>query len=537
VARKITKQGCGLLIESENKIVISEELQQLIDEVVKENPSIEWRICKKCGRELPIHSKFFRKQRKNYYSICKDCMNRDISILPIKYSKEDAIKIYLDGINNNGRQKIRKFFWDKSENIKTIVRYLILDVYQYNIDDIYNNVTKEFFDKHNIPRNKSFHGVLDTLKYCYPEYKFIPWKFKITSMGYWNFDEHKKEGILWLIEQLKEDNLITSENDIPKIIRSEIFRKYNLGGLLDIFECNNYELFNFIFPGRWKPYDFHKTTHKYFNNKDNRVDAVRNIFLNRLKYDRNDLLSITADDFRNNGIPAVLFTYYNGSPSKCIIECFPEFNLLHWEFKQTSHNYWQKQINRKNALRELIEIKLKLKEDEIPQKINLSFLRNCYCGFYEVLKKYYKSNIFLWINEVYPNRYQQKDFNLLIASDGTICRSFEEILIHNYIIDELKPDYLSYGKHQNSIENIFYNEYYNESYIADWIINKKVIVEHFGLFRNKPKDKIYVDYYNKTIRKVEFYEKYCKENNMKFIALFSKDIRSNLKGVKQKLSF
>jgi len=294
-------------------------------------------------------------------------MNRDISILPIKYSKEDAIKIYLDGINNNGRQKIRRFFWDESENIKTIVRYLILDVFGYKIEDIYNNVTKEFFNKYNIPRNKGFNGVLGTLKHCFPEYEFIPWKFKMVSMGYWNSDEHKKEGILWLVEQLKIDRLITSEDDIPKIIRNEIFRKYNLGGLISIFKGNNYKLFNFMFPDRWKPYNFHQTTHKYFNSKNNRVEAVRDIFLNKLKYDRNNLLLITADDFRNNGISTILFTHYNGSPSRCIIECFPEFNLLHWEFKQTSHTYWQKQTNRKNALRELIEIKLKLNDDEIPQ--------------------------------------------------------------------------------------------------------------------------------------------------------------------------
>ncbi len=117
-----------------------------------------------------------------------------------------------------------------------------------------------------------------------------------------------------------------------------------------------------------------------------------------------------------------------------------------------------------------------------------------------MVDRHYESKFHLWIIEAFPKfNFQPRDFLLHIGADGQICDSKEELVIHNFLITNLRN-----AKIRREPKR-FINTLFNETYIPDWVIEqggKKYIVEYFGLY----KCSYYPDYTNKVERKISFYE-------------------------------
>jgi hypothetical protein len=130
-------------------------------------------------------------------------------------------------------------------------------------------------------------------------------------------------------------------------------------------------------------------------------------------------------------------------------------------------------------------------------------------------------------------QYNRKDY---YSSDGiTKLRSIEERDVFDFIRDNFKVDIiLSNGKK-------FKNKKYNESYIPDYIIhnvnniilNKKLIIEYYGLYKPDNNQSTFIQtYIEKTQRKNEYYKS---NPEIYFIDLYPTDLKNNFKGVKDKL--
>jgi hypothetical protein len=96
-------------------------------------------------------------------------------------------------------------------------------------------------------------------------------------------------------------------------------------------------------------------------------------------------------------------------------------------------------------------------------------------------------------------------------------------------------------KNKININNsIWYNKIYNESYIPDWIIkykNKIIIIEYFGWYLSHSKLEMFVNYTNKTHRKINYFTKYCEDNPQYFfISLFPEDLNNQLNNIKEKFN-
>lgn len=533
------------------------ELQKLIVEVLKENPEIEFRTCKKCGTELPLHIYFFPKRKANnkylFKHKCKICEygrngygygnngHKRNEILLNNITSEQLIEIYEEILS--GKRNIFPSGMSKNpNNIKILIRYLFLNKLNINKDDDFIGLKfAKIIDDYKLYRlyihtmGTGENLINDIIEY-FPEFKIYPWLFFTPKFYFWEDDKNVKITTKWFIDKLIEDNIIKSINDLPNVLSVDLMIKYRIYKILKV-KFNNclYDYLNYICPNKWKPYDLRHTTPNYFKDINNVVSAVKWLTQDILKYKkREDYLELKKDDFYNNNL-ITIFNQYKGSIYTILCLIFPEYNFREWEMSSTSNGFWKKRINRVKSLKELIEEKLKLELDQIPSVLSYSYLRDCHVRFCAILEIYYNYNIYSWVNECYPNVFKPDNFNILIAKDNTKVSSKDELILHNYFIDYLYNHKIVYKGNKRDNMGDWYNKEYNENYIPDWIINDNIIVEYFGWYDIKKYNQHvkFKDYINKTHRKIEYYNKNCEI----FIALYPEDLKFNLKGVKKKLSF
>ena len=119
--------------------------------------------------------------------------------------------------------------------------------------------------------------------------------------------------------------------------------------------------------------------------------------------------------------------------------------------------------------------------------------------------------------EAFPERnFSPEEFDLLVADDGQICDSKEELVLHNFLIQSV-----SYAKIEREAVR-FYNGEHDETYIPDWIIEqngRKYIVEYFGLYGSN----LYKGYTEKSERKMAFYPSLSQYT---FVAIFPEDFKA-----------
>lgn len=449
-------------------------------------------------------------------------------------SHDKMIRDYYENVN---KQRMPYNFWSK-DSLKTVLRHLIYDVHKFDKDEIYKNIDAKFFKQNKIGL-EIFPTIFEAMDYSFKELNLIPWKFKGVAKGFWNSIENRTSAVKWLIEELLINKTIDNVNDLPSKLRQKHFKDYGLSGLSNYMVDNKenvYDLLNVMYPNKWdlKDFIYLKKGYKAMTDDESKY-FIRDLFINKLNYKtREDFMSITQKTFKEQNLDAFLRKKYNASPSECIMDCFPEYEFSEWEFSKVKFGYWQDKNNRIAALKNLIENKLKLKTEEIPSVISYKFLENYFYKFRVVLDKYYKSNIFSWINEVYPDVFKESNFYEKICIDGTKVTSKEELLIHNFFVENLNNEIKYIGNNRNFL---FENKKCNENYIPDWIFDKSVIVEYFGLYRIGHNHELIKLYTEKTNRKVEYFSNYCKENpEYKFIPIFPDDLKSSFKGLKEKLA-
>lgn len=339
---------------------------------------------------------------------------------------------------------------------------------------------------------------------------------------------------MYFIELLIKDNIINNIDDIPKTIRQSIFKKYKLTTLQSRFGV--YNLFNILYPNKWCEWEFCRVKNNFWNDKDNLLN-LHNWLINKLYSDNiinsiEDIVYLDNNIFKNYNLSGLLMGKFDDSPFKFWNYFYPN-RWFEWEFKNTPKNYWNNKNNRIKSLKQLFENKLNLDFDSIKNTISYSFLVKYYHKFSLICDQYYKSNIYKWINECYPNKFKPEDFKQIISSDGEKLDSIDEKIIHELFINQF--DNVKYYNSNTSSINKWHNELEDENYVADWLINDNIIVEYFGWYNMSSynKNKIFTEYINKANRKIKYF------NNLSdyyFIDLYPKDLRNNLIGVKNKIN-
>lgn len=169
--------------------------------------SMETKICTKCGRQLPISTEYFKKNKTCKYglsSVCKECQKK----LDKQYrdANKNHIKEYLKQWaknNNDHLKKYRKHWYEENkeyyiqyyeENIEHIKQYRkdkTEHIAEYNKEWAENNkdYRKEYFRKYYEKNKENYQYYQNSKINCYLEYKR---KWKVENKELVNNNTQKR---------------------------------------------------------------------------------------------------------------------------------------------------------------------------------------------------------------------------------------------------------------------------------------------------------------------------------------------------------
>lgn len=123
-----------------------------------------------------------------------------------------------------------------------------------------------------------------------------------VSKGYYQDDKNKEKIMKWLVNKMFEDGIIKDIDDIPKVAHRDLFKKYNLDAFLThCFNTSPAQAFNFIFPNRWKAWEYKYVPMGFWNNGKNVREAI-DWFVQKMKEDNQitdekDLINLPLSKF------------------------------------------------------------------------------------------------------------------------------------------------------------------------------------------------------------------------------------------------
>ena len=162
----------------------------------------------------------------------------------------------------------------------------------------------------------------------FPDYFSIE-DFPMKPNGYWEDLSNARKAIRKLIEAAD-----LPEQQIPKFLTKKKLIKENLGGLLDKFNGSPIEIINAVYPGKFSILEFPRVPNKYWYNKMNRVQAMRN-YCEVQKLHRDEIPLLNRAYFRKHfpRFISVADRHYDSKFYNWIIESFPEHQFHPQEFK------------------------------------------------------------------------------------------------------------------------------------------------------------------------------------------------------------
>jgi endonuclease III-like uncharacterized protein len=280
---------------------------------------------------------------------------------------------------------------------------------------------------------------------AFPELDIKPWEMKVTPNGFYDKKETRIAAIKWLIEKLKKD---------PRDLTQEDFYKNRLSGLYaGHYDACCYKAVKEAFPEmEIKPWEMVVTPRSFFDNKKNRISAVKWL-LQRLEKDPRDL---TQEDFCDNRLTGLLTHQYKGSPYKAIEEAFSELDIKPWEMKKTPNGFYDKKETRIAAIKWLIE---KLKKD--PRDICVTdFTEN---GLYGLLE-HHSLSPYKAIKEAFPEM-DIEPWEMIQTSHGFYKKKENRVAAVKWLVDKLDKnprDVVLKDFNENRLWGLI-NKYYNNS--------------------------------------------------------------------------
>ena len=259
------------------------------------------------------------------------------------------------------------------------------------------------------------------------------------------------------------------------------------------------------------------------------IDSARQVFTNYINKNNIVIKNIYAYDYEKlikNANLSGFVRRYGNSLLTTVMELY-ENKYPAYKFKIRGDKYWDVIDNRIRALKYFIEEDMKIELDKVPLYITLTALRDKGGHtMYNVCKKYYKS-LFDWVNEVYPNKFDPKDFDIHYVRND--FGSIEEAEVHDILNKEFKHKVIYNPNNTDRTIKI-------GGKVPDWFIfgmDKCYIVEYFGLIINRDSDNSRLnDYKERTKGKIEMYEQL---DGYGKVYIYHEDLDNNFSGLMEKL--
>lgn len=451
----------------------------------------------------------------------------------INYNNFEEVKnAWVMSIEKN--EKLPKYFWSKlKEDFKVdLAKYILIYLCNNNIIQDVRDFSFTISKKYNLcPYSRKFKSIYEFTKHIYG-HNFMPWEFKArVPDGFWDDDRNVKDAMFWFVKKLKEDRIIKCESEIPKVIDCRTFTKYGLCTIMsNRFNSSPYKAFELIYPGRFNRWDYNLIGKDFYNDPE-KIREIMEWFVSELNKREGVQVKdipriVNINKFKEYGLYSFLIHCFRGRNYDAFNFLYPN-KWMPWEFKCCESGYWDDINNQKYALMWLVD-KLKVEKyiEDINEIPNLP-LYNIFEKYnLMTLAKNYKYDYHKLFSIIY-NDFTTEEFKLKIAKDGTKVDSFEEIFIHNWLIDNFENvEYLT-----NHNKNKFRNELKDENYIPDWKISNNIIIEYFGYYSNVDCER-FTKYRVKTKNKVDFFNSLESHH---FVPIFREDIPENLDIINNKI--
>lgn len=228
------------------KVEITKDVQEVIDYVLQYEPDVIFKVCKNCGRNLPMHKWFFQptnNRNKDGYSVkCKECCSilysnggYKFNDMPDKYwyyykideiiklsrimtdtqlskyynkkvsdienvlynviktnqkkrssnlCKEEIIQIYKFLLNKE-RKEVPRGFYNNSYYVKVLLEYLISNILKWERNDFINNFSAKTLDKyklHTVKKTRNLNIIIDIINDIY-KWDIKMWELKKSNAG------------------------------------------------------------------------------------------------------------------------------------------------------------------------------------------------------------------------------------------------------------------------------------------------------------------------------------------------------------------
>jgi hypothetical protein len=150
-----------------------------------------------------------------------------------------------------------------------------------------------------------------------------------TPNGFWKDENNIRKAF----EKLLRDKNIPHQ-DIPKICTKKFFIENGLYGLLQEYNSSPIELIMKLYPNDFIITDFIRVPNKYWYNKNNRIQALRD-YCKRHNIKRHDLPRLTRAYFKQHfpRFISLVDRHYESKFYLWIIESFPEYTFEPAEFQ------------------------------------------------------------------------------------------------------------------------------------------------------------------------------------------------------------
>ncbi|MDD4778972.1 MAG: hypothetical protein PHT02_00015 [Tissierellia bacterium] len=262
----------------------------------------------------------------------------------------------------------------------------------------------------------------------------------------------------------------------------------------------------------------------------NTLEKAKEIFNNYLITNNINIDNVYNFDyseiFKCASLRGFIKRMYKNDYLKFIVDLYNK-KYAPYKFKGGYKNYWESVDNVNFTLKFYIEHDQKIPLEKIPLYLTLNNLQKNARTLYNVIyKKKFHKTLFEWVNNVYPNIFEERDFS--VGSIRNYFDSNEEEVVYNYLKDRFK--------------NVIYNKKNCENtvnfkgMIPDYIIftdNDCWLVEYFGLYvpEKMGNSKRIADYVIRTDKKINTY-KTIRYNK---IFLYPEDLLDGMKGLEEKV--
>ena len=212
-------------------------------------------------------------------------------------------------------------FWQDEKNHKVYMDWLYKELNYKNIEDWYSISQDIIIKNYGCGLLCGYYSYYKLLENVYPEYKWLPWKFKFVPNNYWGDTNNHKLYTEWLFKELEYKSIEDWYNITQKIINN------NYGcGLLKLYNNSPQQLLKNIYPDyKWIPWKF-KSVGPGFWDDLNRHKEYMDWLFKELEYkSMKDWYGISQDLITKNRGCGLIYLHYNSSPSLMVKSIYHEY--------------------------------------------------------------------------------------------------------------------------------------------------------------------------------------------------------------------